>query len=303
MKSSEYSDLKTCLAVAQHGSFANAARHLKMTPSAVSQIIRRLEQQLDIRLFNRTTRSISLTTEGQALITKVGPALSEIEATFSELKSQKKDPAGKVNIHTTSSAANLLLETIIGQFHQTFPSIVLDIVVEDKIIDIVDNGFDLGISLGEYVQKDMIAYPLMPETQLVAAASPNYIDQYGIPSHPNELRHHRCLNWRFLSDNSVYRWEFFIDGHWQSYRVDGPLTSTSRSLLLSSALKGSGIILWEENVLQPWFDNGQLIPLLREYCHPFLSWHMFYPQQKHMPKAVRLFIDFMREHYPASRLR
>ncbi len=300
MKSSEYSDLKTFKTVAELGSFAGAARKLRMTPSAVSQIIRRLEKHLNVRLLNRTTRSVSLTTEGMALFERIEPALVEIESVLTELKSNASTPIGCVKIHSNSMAAKELLTPYIGEFNLRFPDIMLDIIVEDNVIDIISQGFDVGLSLGEYVQKDMIAYPLAPSTKLVAAASPEYLERYDIPQTPNDLRYHRCLNWRFLSDKSIYRWEFYVDGHWLSYGVDGPLVSTSRDLLLSSALKGAGIILWEEHILQPWFHSGELIPLLRDYCRPYLSWHLYYPRQKHTSKPVRAFIDFMKEKYPAS---
>ena len=300
MKSSEYSDLKTFKTVAELESFAGAARKLRMTPSAVSQIINRLEKHLNVRLLNRTTRSVSLTTEGTELFTRIEPALVEIESVLRELKSNASTPIGCVKIHSTSTAARELLTPFIGEFNLQFPDIILDIIVEDNTIDIISQGFDVGLSLGEFVQKDMIAYPLAPPTKLVAAASPEYLKKHDIPQTPNDLRHHQCLNWRFLGDKSIYRWEFYVDGHWLSYGVDGPLISTSRDLLLSSALKGAGIILWEERILQPWFQSGELIPLLRDYCRPYLSWHLYYPRQKHTSKPVRAFIDFIKEKYPLS---
>lgn len=300
MKSSEYSDLKTFKVVAELESFAGAARKLRMTPSAVSQIINRLEKHLNVRLLNRTTRSVSLTTEGTELFKRIEPALVEIESAVTELKSNASTPIGCVKIHSTSTAARDLLTPLIGEFSLRFPDIILDIIVEDTAIDIISQGFDVGLSLGEFVQKDMIAYPLAPPTKLVAAASPEYLKKHDMPQTPNDLRHHQCLNWRFLGDKSIYRWEFYVDGHWLSYGVDGPLVSTSRDLLLSSALKGVGIILWEERILQPWFQSGELIPLLKDYCRPYLSSHLYYPRQNHTSKRVRTFIDFMKEKYRVS---
>jgi len=298
MKSSEYSDLKTFITVASCNSFATASRQLQMTPSAVSQIIKRLEDTLQIRLFNRTTRSVALTEAGKSLYERIRPALDEVKSALSEVKSNSKLPIGLVKIHSNSLAAKHYLEPIIGDFHLEYPEITLDIIVEDTVTDIIAEGYDIGVSLGEYVQKDMIAYPLSAEMRLVAAATQGYLDKFGIPKNPNDLRHHRCLNWRYLCDNSVYRWEFYEEEHWISYRVDGPLISTSRQLLLASALKDTGIIFLDESTLAPWFDKGLLIPLLRKYCHPFLSWHLYYPRHHYMSTSMRTFVDFVKKRYP-----
>ncbi|MEI8631876.1 LysR substrate-binding domain-containing protein [Vibrio sp. PP-XX7] len=206
--------------------------------------------------------------------------------------------AGTVKLHSTSISADSILAPVLGDFHIMYPDIVLDIIVEDAVIDITAAGFDAGISLGEYVQKDMIAYPLGPDLRMIAAATPQYLARHGTPTTPADLQHHQCLNWRYLKEKTIYRWEFFQQGHWISMAVDGPLITTQRELAVSAALQHMGIVFWTENMLTPWLNSGQLVPLLNEYCPPFLGWHLYYPRQRHTSKALRALIDFLRHAYP-----
>ncbi|SHO56913.1 LysR family transcriptional regulator [Vibrio quintilis] len=298
MQSGEYTELKAFYAVAEEGSFSAAARQLRISASALSQIIRRLEDRMDVRLFNRTTRSVALTEAGQQFYQRIRPALATLESAFHELKAQSGTLSGTVRIHATHMAADTILTPFIGQFHQDFPDIVLDVVAEDAVIDITAAGFDCGLALGEFVQQDMVAYPLGPELKMTAAASPAYLEKYGAPQTPADLQHHQCLNWRYMAEKRIYRWEFFQDDHWISVAVNGPLITTRRELALSAALQHTGIVFWTENMLQPWLDSGKLIPLLQDFCPPFLGWHLYYPKHRHTSGALRAFIDALRQFYP-----
>ncbi|CAM3744713.1 HTH-type transcriptional regulator DmlR [Vibrio aerogenes CECT 7868] len=298
MQNGEYTELKAFCAVAEAGRFSTAAKRLQISASALSQIIRRLEDRLDVRLFNRTTRSVALTEDGERFFQQIRPALGSLEAAFHELKAQSGTLSGIVRIHATHMAADTILTPFIGQFHQHYPDIVLDVVAEDSIIDITAAGFDCGIALGEFVQQDMIAYPLGPELRMTAAASPDYLAKHGTPQTPADLQHHQCLNWRHMAEKSIYRWEFFQDDHWISVAVNGPLITTRRELALTAALQHIGIVFWTEDKLQPWLDSGELVPLLQDFCPPFLGWHLYYPRHRHSSSALRALIEALRQFYP-----
>jgi DNA-binding transcriptional LysR family regulator len=295
MKDSDYKQLRAFQAIAEQGSFVAAARTLGITPSALSQVIRRLEDKMGTRLFHRTTRSVSLSEAGQRLHARLRPALDELDAAFHEARSQAGKLSGRVRLHVSSIAADDVLAPVLGGFHARYPDIVLDIVAESSFVDLIAEGFDLGITLGEFVQKDMVACPLGPELRMVAAASPAYLARFGTPETPGDLQHHKCINWRHPGHNSLYRWEFFQNGHWISLAVEGPLITTRREVAAVAAVQGVGITFWSEDKLAPWLESGELIPLLRPYCPPFLGWHLYYPRQRHTAPAVRALIDYLRE--------
>lgn len=298
MRSRDYSELRAFQAIAEHGSFAAAARQLRITPSALSQVIRRMEQTLGTRLFNRTTRSVSLTESGSRLYQRMRPAMAELDAALSEAKDPAGTSTGTVKIHSASMAATTFLAPILGSFYQQYPNIVLDIIVEDIVTDIVRAGCDVGITLGENIAKDMIAYPLGGHLQMVAAASPRYLEQHGTPQQPADLLQHSCINWRYRHEQAIYRWEFFDQGHWFSLPVDGPLLTTDRQLAVQAALQHVGIVFWTRDKLQPWIDRGELCPILESFCATFPGWHLYYPHQSQGLGAVQTFIQFMHAAYP-----
>lgn len=300
MKGSDYTELRAFQAIAVQGSFVGAAKQLRVSPSALSQIIRRFEAKLGTTLFHRTTRSVALTEAGQRLHARLQPALEELDTALNDTRGWAGTLTGTVRLHVTSMAADAVLAPVLGDFLARYPNIVLDIVVEDAVIDIAAAGYDAGMSLGEVIQKDMIAWPLGSELRMVAAAAPDYLARCGSPATPAELHHHQCINWRYPGSHNVYRWEFYQDDHWFSVAVDGPLVTTSRELAVTAARQGVGIVLWTEDKLKCWLDNGELKPLLRRYCAPFLGWHLYYPRQRHMSGVLRALIDFLRQRYPGT---
>ncbi|MDW6005052.1 LysR substrate-binding domain-containing protein [Vibrio mangrovi] len=298
MKNSEYAEMKAFKAVAELGSFSAAAKALRITPSALSQIIKRLEDNLGSRLFNRTTRSVVLTEIGRRFYQRLRPALDEIEAAFNEVHDQLGALSGTVRLHITTGAADAILQPVLGQFYREYPDIVLDVLVEDSVIDLVADGFDVGIRLDEFIQQDMIAYPLGSQLRMCAAASPQYLEKHGQPETPADLRNHQCLNWRFSGGREVYRWEFYQQGHWFSMAVDGPLITTSRELAVTAACEHHGIVFWTEEKLRPWLEKGELVSILDEFCPLFPGWNLSYPRHRHTSGALQAFIGFMRQAYP-----
>lgn len=298
MDTGEYGQLQAFRAVAEHAGFAAAARALRVSPSALSQTIRRLERRLDARLFNRTTRAVALTEVGERLLARLRPALAEMDAALAEIRDRDERPRGRVRLYCGNIAADTLLAPLIGRFLDTHPDVTLEVTVEDQVVDLVATGHDAGISLGEFVPRDMIAHPLGPALRMCAAATPRYLARHGVPTTPTDLLRHRCLNWRRPNADEPYRWEFHQGGHWHALAVDGPLSSSRRELLVAAALADAGLVFWSEDRLQPWLDQGLLCRVLADYCPPFPGWQLYYPRQRHMPSALRAWIDFLRRAYP-----
>ncbi|CAG9296433.1 LysR family transcriptional regulator [Celerinatantimonas diazotrophica] len=294
----DFTQLQAFIAIAEQGSFIKAAHQLRVTPPALSQMLKRLEQQLGTRLFNRTTRSVALTYSGEQLLLRLRPAMDELTQALNDTKMQAGQLSGTVKIHSANMAVETLLTPLLGEFYANYPDIKLDITAEDVVVDIVRDGFDVGITLAENVQRDMVAYPLSKPLKMVVAATPQYLERYGTPTQPSDLMNHRCLNWRYLQDKVIYRWEFFDQNHWFSLPVDGPLVTTSRQMALQAALQHLGIVFWTQDQLSPWLKSGKLIAFLSDYCPEFAGWQLYYPPQHSTSSSLRAFIDFMRRSYP-----
>ncbi|MCE0495605.1 LysR family transcriptional regulator [Vibrio salinus] len=300
MRNGEYTELKAFQVLAELNSFSAAAKQLRITPSALSQLIKRMETNIGTRLFNRTTRSVCLTLAGKDLYTRTRPAMSELESALEDTKMQSGKISGLVKIHCAGMAANSVLLPILSDFYQQYPDIVLDIVTEDIVADIIPDGYDVGITLGENIKQDMIAYPLGDELRMVVAATPTYLAKFGTPITPDDLASHQCINWKYMSEKIIYRWEFFQNERWRSVSVNGPLITTNIDLAIQAALQHIGIVLWTEDKLERYFSDGTLVPLLRKYCKNFPGWYLYYPQQHSNSGAIKTFIQFMHNAFPVK---
>lgn len=294
MRGNEFNELNAFAAVAHHASFARAAEELRITPSALSQTIRELETRLQLRLLNRTTRSVSLTEAGARLLSRLKPAIAEIDAAIDELNELRGQPAGLLKIHTPRLAYTEIIEPALGDFLQAYPEVVLDVTISDAIIDIVAAGFDIGVRLGELLESDMVAVRLGHDLRQVAAASPSYIARHGKPESPRDLYRHRCINWRQHGSTGLYNWEFEKAGERLAVATRGPLTVSDRSLMLSAAVQGIGIAFWVEDRIRPLVEAGKLVTLLEDWTPEFPGFFLYYPKQRQLPTAVRAFIDLMR---------
>ncbi|NYZ14961.1 LysR family transcriptional regulator [Azospirillum sp. RWY-5-1] len=297
MRGHEYADLRAFAMIAEHGSFARAAAQLRISPSTLSQTIRELEERLGVRLLNRTTRSLSLTEAGTRLLARFRPAMEEMEAAVKDVGTFRDTPTGTVRLHLPRPASAALLEPLLGRFQERYPDIVLEVAIDDAVVDIVDAGFDAGITLGELLQKDMIAVRLGGELRQLAVASPVYLARHGRPETPADLHAHRCINWRKPGSGKLYNWEFFQDGRWISVAVDGPLIVSHRDLALEAAAQGVGIAFayWSERWMRPLIEQGRLVPVLEAFCPGFPGWHLYYPRQRCTPAPVRALVEFLRE--------
>jgi DNA-binding transcriptional LysR family regulator len=296
MRGSEYADLRAFAAVAEHGNFARAAAQLRIAPSTLSQTIRELEERLGVQLLNRTTRSTSLTEAGARLLARFKPAMQEMQAAVADVSNLNGSPSGTVRLLVPRPAAAALIEPHLGKFNELYPEVVLELSIDDAMTDIVEAGFDVGITLGELLEKDMVAFELGGEVRQFAVASPDYLARHGRPSSPADLHAHRCINWRKPGSGKLYNWEFQIDGRWVSIVVDGPLIVSHRDVALSAAAQGVGIAFayWSDRWLQPLLDQGSLVPILEEFSPPFPGWFLYYPKQRYAAPAIRALVDFLR---------
>jgi DNA-binding transcriptional LysR family regulator len=300
MRGSEFAELTAFVAVARHQSFSRAAAHLRISPSALSQTIRQLEERLGARLLNRTTRSVALSKAGERLLARVLPSMSELDAAVAEVRESRDVPSGSLRINAPRFVATKRLAPLLGRFCAAYPDIILDVVVQDSLTDIVAGRFDAGIRLGERLAKDMVAVKLGGELEMAAVGSPDYFARFGVPKTPHELHKHRCINGRW-SDGSMYRWEFERDGREFEVDVEGPLIFNDSELSIQGALGGAGIAYLIEEEVRPWLKAGQLQRVLKDWSPRFPGFYLYYPSRRQVPAPLRAFIDFLRrEERPAQ---
>lgn len=291
MRGSDFASLSAFAAVIEHGSFVRAAAHLGITPSALSQTIRQLEGRLGVRLLNRTTRSVAPTVAGEQLHARLVPAMRELDGAIAETLAARDRPAGPLRINMPRSAAISLLAPRIGRFHRNNPDVVLDVAVQDALADIVADRFDAGVRLGERLEKDMVAVRLTGDMEMMAVASPDYLARRGVPETPADLHGHACVNWRWPTDGSLYRWEFEEDGAEFMVSVEGPLVVTEIELVLQAALQGVGIAYTSDERIPGWIAEGRLVRVLERYSPRFPGLYLYYPNRRHQSPALRAFID------------
>jgi DNA-binding transcriptional LysR family regulator len=291
MRSSNFASLAAFAAVVEHGSFVRAAAHLGISPSALSQTIRQLEDRLGVRLLNRTTRSVAPTAAGAKLHGRLKPAMEELDGAVAEAVASEARPAGLLRINLPRNAAVGWVAPRLGRFHQKNPDVVLDLVIQDALADIVAGRFDAGIRIGERLEKDMIAVPFGGDMEMLAVASPDYLARRGHPQTPAALHDHACLNWRWPTDGSLYRWEFDDDGAEFEVAVEGPLIASDPELVLQGALQGLGIAYTFDERIYDWIAEGRLVRLLEPYAPKFPGFRLYYPSRRHPRPALRAFID------------
>jgi DNA-binding transcriptional LysR family regulator len=294
-ESHSLSDLSTFALVVEHRGFRQAARASGQSASALSESLRRLENQLGIRLLLRTTRSVTPTEAGALLLSRLRPALNEVASALDILNDLRASPRGTLRLNVPVSAALFFLQPLIDRFMLAFPEILLDIVVDNNFVDVVASGCDAGIRYGERLEQDMIAVPIGPRTQRFAvAAAPSYLARRGVPQHPRDLLDHACLRGKFLS-GAMPQWEFERDGQTLSVEPNGPLivTPTVFDLAVSAAVAGHGVIYLFEEWLEPYITAGRLQPILQDWWMDFPGPYLYYSGRRHLPAPLRAFVDFI----------
>ena len=291
MPAGDYAALRAFAAVAEALSFSRAAAARSVSASSLSQAVKGLEERLGARLLNRTTRSVSLTDAGEALLRRVRPAVDELGAAMDEARARRGLVQGTVRVHAFPIAAELFIQPMLARFVADHPDVVLDLTLDDAVIDLVGGGFDVGLRLGEVIERDMMAIPLGPELRQIAVASPAYLAEHGRPDTPHGLLAHRCLRWRWRGRAEPYAWEFHRDGRWFSVAVEGPLIADRREVCVQAAVEGAGIAFAVESVVRSRIEDGALTSLLEEWSAPFPGFFLCHPRQKLTRPPVRLFVD------------
>lgn len=292
MRGSDFAELKAFVAVVDRASFARAADHLGLSRSALSQVIRQLESRLGVRLINRTTRSVAPTEAGRRLHRRVAPMLREMDDAVAEALGTTARIAGTLRINTLSMAAKRVIAPKLGAFHARHPDVVLDIVVDDGLSDIVGDGFDAGIRVGERLQNDMIAVRLTPDVELLAFASPEYLARRGVPKTPADLSRHACINWRFPGSGKVASWEFRKGGKRVEAMVGGALIANHQDLVVPAALQGLGIFYaYNDDGIREALADGRLRRVLADWSATVPGLFLYYAGRRYVRPALRAFID------------
>jgi DNA-binding transcriptional LysR family regulator len=286
-------ELEAAMAVARRRSFRAASSDLGVSPTALSQTIAGLEARLGVRLFNRTTRSVSPTNAGEQFLAEVEPAVGAINHAVETVNSHRDKPAGSLRINSSIGAARRILSPIILEFVRLYPEMQVDLVTEDRPIDIVAEGFDVGVRPGDMVPADMIAVHLEePIQRFAVVGSPDYFEGRAAPETPQDLLHHTCIRARNPS-GSMYRWEFEQDSRVFTLDVPGQLTLYDGSLTLEAALAGMGLAYLAEWWISESVREGKLRRVLDGFVPPSAGLCLYYPSRRYQPAGLRALISFI----------
>lgn len=294
MPNENFNDLAAFVVVAQERSFTRAAAKLGISQSTLSLTIRALEERLGFRLLARTTRSVAPTEAGERLLQIVAPNFAEIDAEIAALSAIREKPAGTVRITAGEHAAVSVLQPALKRFLPDYPDIQVEIIVDYALTDIVAEGFDAGVRMGEQVAKDMVAVRIGPELRMAVVASPAYFERFPLPSTPQELAAHNCINSRLPTYGGLFPWGLEKDGREVKVRGEGQLVFNSLSLRLNSALDGLGIAYMLEDHVMPYIADGRLVRVLEDWCPYFPGYHLYYPSRRHSSPALALLADVLR---------
>lgn len=303
MRGSEFAELKAFVAVVERKSFARAAEHLGLSPSALSQTIRQLEDRIGARLLNRTTRTVAPSASGERLYGRVAPLFREMAAAVVEAGEATGRMRGTLRINTLGIAARTIIAPRLSRFHRAHPDVLLDIVVDDALADIVTGRFDAGIRVGGRLEKDMVAVRLTPDLDMMAVASPDYLARRGTPRSPTDLHEHDCINWRLQMDGRQYRWEFKKRGKAFEVEVDGPIVTNHADIGIAAAVEGLGIAYhFERDGVGELLAQGKLVQVLADWSISRPGLFLYYPNREHRPALLGAFIDCLLDREPYGRL-
>lgn len=284
--------------IARAGSFTRAASALGVSPSALSQSVRALERKLDARLLHRTTRSVSLTEEGRRLLEQVAPALQAVEHAVQAIDDTRGRPSGEIRINTSRFAARCLVEPHLREFRRRHPDVRLELVLDDGIGDIVGEGCDAGIRLGESLTPGMVAVPITPRVRMAVVGSPEYFARFPVPGTPADLPGHDCVRFRLTTSAGILPWSFTEPGDAPrefEFEPQGGYVVNDDDAMLRAALLGSGLVQHMELAVRPHLADGSLVEVLRPWSAPFPGFHLYVPTRAQMPARMRALIDFLVE--------
>jgi DNA-binding transcriptional LysR family regulator len=298
-----FESLNAFSTIVERGSFVRAAAHLGITPSALSQTIRSLEEELGVTLLHRTTRSLAPTTAGEKLLGRLVPMLRELDVAVAETTANRTDGKleGRVRISTSKVASEIVIGPRLGRFLSTYPAVVLELVTDERLVDIVAERFDAGIRLGEQVLRDMIAVPVGGRQRLIVVGTPRYFARHGRPRQPKDLLAHRCVV-HFKSGGEAYRWELEKGGRERQVAVTGALFENDTRLAELAVLSGEVIGFAFEAQMAPHLASGTLETVLDDWCPSFPGFHLYYPSRRHVTPVLRAFIETMKRGQSADQV-
>ena len=290
----DWGSLAAFAVVAEERSFTRAAARLGVSPSALSHTMRRLEERLHIQLLARSTRSVSTTEAGERLLARLRPAIDEISGAVEDLGRLLGRPSGHVRITASRTAARMVIAPVLRRFIERYPEIVVEVLIEPGLTDIVARRFDAGIRLGESLEKDVVAVPVTGQLRMAVVGAPQYFASHPKPSTPQDLRKHRCINFRLPSAGTIYKWEFEKGSRKVEVGVDGPLVFDDEEMVLNAAQSGVGLAYLIEDQVASVVKAGALSRVLQDWCPPFPGFFLYYPGRRQVSPALAAFIDAVR---------
>lgn len=294
MQREEMADLTAFAVVAEERNFTRAAARMGISQSALSQIMRRLEARLGIRLLTRTTRSVAPTEAGEQLLQTLVPALGELDAKLLTLSELREKPAGTIRITSVEHAAKTILYPALRKLLPRYPDIKVEITADYGLADIVTDRFDAGVRLGEDVDKDMIAVRIAADFLIAIVGSPAYFEHNPPPLVPQDLVRHQCLNLRLSASRGFYIWDFEKDGRALKVRGDGQLAFNTLDSILQASLDGFGLAHLPLDEAKEYLADGRLIQVLADWCRPLPGYHLYYPSRRQPSAAFGLLADALR---------
>ena len=285
-------ELAAFTVVAEERSFTRAAARLGISQSALSHSMRGLEKRLGLQLLARTTRSVSPTAAGTALLQDLTPALERIERSLAEARKRRESPTGRVRLIIPRTAANMVLLPKLARFARTYPEIVLEVTSSYDPVDLVAGEYDAGVQIGEFIQRDMIAVRVSKDLRLAVVGSPEYFKARKIPRTPRDLKDHACIGFRFSS--GIYRWEFEKGRVALTVNPQGPVTFDDPDLVVQAVLNGLGIATTLEQPLSEMIAEGRLVQVLKDWCPTFPGYFLYYPSRRNQPTALAALINTLR---------
>lgn len=293
-------ELEAVLAIVRCGSFRAAALDLGLSTTAISNAVGKLERELAVRLFNRTTRSVSLTHAGRIFVAQIKPALDDIHKAMNTARSQQEVPSGTLRINAFATAAREIMAPLVLAYLRRYPQVHIDLVTEGRLVDVVAAGFDLGVRSADFVPSDAIAIPLGQVRRMAVAASPAFFENRTIPQVPQELLSHPCLRIR-LPNGALFQWLFEKDGEELQIDVVGPITLDEASLSRIAATNGVGIGYFMEADVRDDIADGRLVRILEDWTPPLAPLCLYYSNRRNSSAAFQAFIALARD-FAAGRL-
>jgi DNA-binding transcriptional LysR family regulator len=285
-------ELAAFAVVAEERSFTRAAARLGISQSALSHSMRGLEKRLGLQLLARTTRSVSPTAAGTALLQDLTPALERIERSLAEARKRRESPTGRIRLIIPRPATYMVLLPKLARFARTYPEIVLEVTSSNDPVDLVAGEYDAGVQIGEFIQRDMIAVRVSKDLRLAVVGSPEYFKAHKIPRTPRDLKDHACIGFRFSS--GIYRWEFEKGRKALTVNPQGPATFDDPDLVVQAVLNGVGIATTVEQPLSEMIAKGRLVQVLRDWCPTFPGYFLYYPSRRNQPAALAALINTLR---------